>query len=595
MNKTENITFVQTQVSYKSQASDKEVVVAPVAETSVPKKQTQLMTNLNSSLLPATPAPTPVIFPTGEDVPVTYTLAPSTNASENEKREEEMRKRLMNMTQVINGLTQYAMKEAAKDSEAASAMAEPSADVKKAAFDMVGYMIAMMNAMIETMSNQAAVGQESANMSAVMTTLAKAQLAQAQADMARVAKEEYDESHRSFWDKLWSAIKSIGDAVFLPFAFLEGASGENVGDAYKAAFEQFCQDNQESGGFFTALTSIMMIVLSPFCGGTSLALMGVFMISMQVSGGQEKLDNWINSICANVGGQLALQIFVALIEAVVLAEVAGVIDSAVGATTKEALSKAATVGASIAKTAGNVAGDASGLSRLLGSLRSVASKAEDEGIEMVNRGAEVAADEAEEIDASIAASDSAQTTLRTILENGTKKAFGDSLKKALVSVTGKTLVQTSANNFWSKLLTALGADDEISALVGAALGLCVALAGMKMDATQGSGDLAIQLEKAFGEQTFHDLKMTLSAMTSIFALEQSSYLILQGLKQLDIGDTLLDLSKAQGIQALLSDVIDRLQTISAQNNSSVTSNAKSYEEVNSNMKTAFDDAWNAFI
>ena len=472
----------------------------------------------------------------------------------------------------------------------------PSPAVKKQAFDMVGYMLTMMNAMIETMSNQAKTGQESTEMSAAMITLSKQQLDQANADLQKLMQEEYDESHRSFWDKLWSAVKSIVDVVELnPITVLttfikDKAEGKDVtmGSEYQTAFSKFCTDNAESGGVFSYLIASMMIVLSPFCGGTSLALMGIFMVGMQASGAQSALDDLIK----NEGGPLVAQIFeqiaIALAEAIVIGGIGGAIDSAVASASKEAAADTAATMVQFFKN---------GLQKLFSCCRS---GAEDEGIELddFSNGA------VGNLSSSITADSASESSFTTFIQDLIKKGFGETRVQILKSIIGKALMQSAPSSLWSNMTKAVvelvkpnidpNDEQEICAISGAILGIFAAISGGLIDATQGSGALAEKLFGKLGEDNFQKLKMTLTVMTTIFALEQSAYLVQQGLKQFDLGDTLYDLNVSQGVQEVLSDMLDRIQMISANNNSAMNSQQQADNNASANYDEAFVQPWSVF-
>ena len=569
MSKTENITFSQiVQTSYKvEETAPAHAEVKAALSEPASSRGKQFTTDLSSATRSA-PTPIPVIFPDAE-VSENYTAAPSNNALlEDEKREEELRQRFARTNQIISGLILYAQNEASEKSVSTSAkqsLADPSPEVKKQAFDMAGYMLAMMNAAITTMQNQATIGQNSTDMSMAMISLSKDLLKQAQDDLQKLLQDEYDASHRSFWDKLWSAFKSIVDIVVLPFSFLAVLGGKNVLDEYKTAFAQFCQDNGDSGGVFTYLVSALMILLSPFCGGTSLALMGVFMIAMQASGAQQEIDDAIkNSGC--LGAQIAEQIAIALGEALVLGGLSGLIDSALGSSSKEA--------------------------------------AEAAEIEMSN----FAANAAEEVAEVGAAAGSARASLTTFLQDAVRVAFGETKGQILKSILGKTLMQTASGSLWSNVTRGaidtwntvfkknIDANDEeeACAISGAIFAILAGIVGGYIDAAQGSKALTNKLSTKLGDQRFDQLKLTLTAMTSVFALEQSTYLILQGLKQFDLGETLKDLSITQGVQTLLSDMLDRLQAVTVNNNSSMNAKQQADNRVIGNMNEAFVEPWEIF-
>ncbi|NDB70874.1 MAG: hypothetical protein EB015_23255, partial [Methylocystaceae bacterium] len=303
-----------------------------------------------------------------------------------------------------------------------------------------------------------------------------------------------------------------------------------------------------SGGMFTALVAVAMIAISPFCGGTSLALMGAFMLVMQESGGQDALNSLIVKAADATGGGLGFQIFlevvVAVVEAVALSGVAGLTDSLLAklATTGEE------VGANLAaETATQTAVSASQELEMVEIVARVSEPA-SESAESAASGSESAATAvssgaaAGSIDSSISASNSTNSTIQDLLKDAARRAFGETKGAILLSVIGKAMMQAGTTSLWSDLIRGIieiakkagsnvsdADEDEACAIGGAVLGAVAAMCGAFMDAGAGSADLAKALSEKIGEKAFDGLKSAIGAMTSMLTLQQSAYLIQLGM------------------------------------------------------------------
>ncbi len=646
MSAAENITLTQNRLivdsSFQTEvfAQDHEPLDTittigsdPMAVEPSKKKKMQFSSNVSPLLAPASNAKKPsnisgLEAPTttnsslnmGEtnpdsDPPVAVTFSTTSNITSDQQKDQELQQRLEAMAQFTLAFNQYLQARATQNQVEENTQSvltpepEPSPEVQQAGFDMLGYMLAIMNAAILCMQNQAIVGQQTTDMAQASVELAQMQLDEANANYDKLMKEERS---RGFFGKIASAFKALGDLAVLlsppgmaakmlidlaknPHSLekglhsfsvekalhsfsLEKEAVSKIGDEYKAQFVKFCQDNEASGGMFTALIAITMIAAAPFTGGTSMAVMAAFMLLMEVSGGQEALNNLIEKV-GPVWAQVIVEVLILVVEAVALAGISGLADAAIAGSEASA---------NIAMKAGESA----------------------EEIEMTTfaDGAEEAG--AVALDTSITASNSMQSTLENILntlKDAVKRAFGETAGSAVRSIGGKTLILASTTSLWSDLTRSLlelsnacGAnisdetEDRVSAITGMTLDIIGAICGGLLEFSAGSSDLPKALSSKLGEATFDTLKTTIGAITSMLILQQATYNILYGMKLITIGEILQDLAEAQGTQALLADILDRIQMISASNSSSMNALGEVNNAVSRRM-SIFVTEWNAFV
>jgi hypothetical protein len=536
-----------------------------------------------------TPAEEPVV----EEPPVAVTFSTSSNIQSTQTKEQETQRRLEAMMQFTLSFNQYLQSQATEkrveenaQPAPAPAPAEPSPEVQQAGIDLLGYMLAIMNAMILCMQNQSKVAQQTTDMSEASVQLAKEQLDESLANYDKLMHEQRD---RGFFGKIASAFKALGDILLffcLPAMFIkmgvDAATGKNdlredfakgdifkaIGDEYKAVFFKFCEDNLASGGMFTVLIALAMLAAAPFTGGTSMALMAAFMLIMEVSGGQKALNEAIEKV-GPLWAQILLEVAVVVVEAVVLAGAAGIAETAVS----KISTTGAETGAKVAATAGTAGVNAS-------------------------------------VAGANATANSVQATLENILnslKDAMKRVFGETGEIAVRNIGGKALMLSSTTSLWSDLVRGIleisnkcGADiseeteDRISAIAGMVLGLLAAIGGGLLELGAGSSNLPKLLESKLGETTFDTLKTTIGALTSVFVLQQATYSILYGLQLRRVGEIMEELATSQGIQALLSNILDRLQMTAASNTRSMNALNDTYNAIGKRMNM-FVTEWSAFV
>lgn len=491
------------------------------------------------------------------------TTAPALLPQEKAGTKEQIR----NLQQLLVAFTQYSQDKA----NGATEFNPPPPGAKQAVSFMFAYMEAMLVAMVTLAQSQGKVSTQTTAMSESMVAESQVQLTKANNDLQKLLKEEWDYDHRSFWDKLVSAFKCFVDIVEIvnPVVTLikAAADGKSVKDEYKTNVANFCQDNKESGGVFNYLVTAMMILASPFTGGSSLALMGLFSLIMSdgVTGGESALMSAIEK-AGPLGLQIFLQVLLAAGEAIALGGVSGIVDSVTENLTADS-----------ADTAASVAADAG---------------------------------EAGAADVTEAATTTASSTENTTssLLRAMQKAFGDSWKQFFKSLAGKTLMQAASTNLWSDAIkgvieiadkcgakTGTDTENEAAAIGGAVLGVVAGIAGAYMDCGGNVQNLVKSLEKKLGEKAFQTLKTAMKFATAGFALQQSMYNIQYGLNEKKIGDSTLDLATAQAMQDLYGNVLTIINQLISSNSSVDHSINSDNIAVQSRFNKIAIDPWNAWI
>jgi hypothetical protein len=511
------------------------------------RASSKLMTLQSPVLNQVQKTPSPPTPPTPPVVPAIPSLSPDMVKQFNEQMQllvaqaQQVTSILQKMAQDKNVQDLYAKQSTANGTTKQSIVDNSQQSL---VVQMVIYMSVMIAAQVKLTDTQAKGVQAGTDTANDMEVVSNEQAQQAMDLQIQIWNAEYAAAHQSFWDQVSNLFKSIGDlfelaakavGTFLEMAVTwnpqQAADDMEISDTGK----QFLQHMALSNGMFQDFLAVLMILGGAIMGGpagVALALSGAFALGMQTSGGQQAMDNGINSV---TGGKLWAKILmdagIAIGEAVAIGGLAGAWGTAFDSGASAGTSGAAGGGAGAGTgAAGSAAGDAASAA--------AASSAQ-------------------------AASTEAQTTLQRfwqILQQVGKNGVG-----SWKGLFYKSIIAATTTPLWSDLFRAIlegvnripgisqtgdNTMDEASAIGGAVLGAVMTLGAALLDnpmtATQ-------PLKKWLTDETLANLQNSLlTAQAAMMAMESASNIVV-GVNQLHIADITEQLGDIQGTQGLTSD------------------------------------------
>ena len=516
------------------------------------------------------PSPTP-------PVPSIAVLATSSKPENDEDAKREMALELfwksLQATALENGLLQdIADKTALGHASLMKDIPAPkfTPEQRKTVVDMVSYMTAILIASVDQAQSQSKVSDDTNTMSQNMVTLSQQEVQKAQKELA----DEIAREHESFWQKLGHAFAAIGHLFMLANpATLLALLASGGKDALKNQWGDFTSNMGQAGAVFQDLVSAVMILGGAATGNIGLVVMGTAMFAMSASGGQNDLDNAVDSLAKKIGGGLGVKILLDLAVAVAEAVVLGGISSVVSA-------GAEAVSADSAEAAGKAGGDAAGAAA----------------------GASVAAGGA----ASVATAEESSALEKFI--NALKKRLADALTKAgMKQLLAKSIMTAGTTGLWSDLVrsTMLIADaagaktgkdkeDEVAAIGGAVLGMAATLGSAALETGEsGASALMKRLEKSLGEKPVQALTNSFKAFRALVTLLAAGQDIQTGVNELAQADSIDRLAKAQSAQNLYADLIQVIDSMIASNTTTGNAIHSDFAAINNRWDSIFVTPWNA--
>lgn len=356
---------------------------------------------------------------------------------------------------------------------------EPSADSNVPGVNkLIAYFMAIMLIQVSLSADQSKLNGEVNSMTSSLVTVCQGLAKKAADDLAKYLAAVEAEKHQSWFEKLFSTIAAV-----------------------------------------------CMFVVGAVTGQPALCMMGALMLIMQVSGGQDALNNALSSLPG--WGKILCEFAIAVVEAVVTGGITGAMEGGAAATSEEA-------GASAVEEAGGSAGG--------------------QAIEMTDFSVQASSETVEE-------SSSILSKISKYLTGGTFKGGN------FISQLSKTLVMGS---FWQdtfyQLAKGCGASEKDAEIVGTVVGMVVGLAtAFGTSYLESSGNPAFSLKdfmtKQVGNDGFNAIKSTLKGATFAMNVSSGAYAIKQAKTIDEESDIQKDQATTYKSLAIYQGVIDVLNTV----------------------------------
>lgn len=529
---------------------------------------------ISGTVAPAKPAATPAVTPAPVVVPIGVLLSNSTSQNAADAQKNETMREIWNKIEAKvqdfnNRQTEQSKLSANSLMEITPPELTPAE--RKDTVKMVEYMLAILIASIDMAEDQSKVSGQTNTLSQDMVALTQQEAEKAVADLKAEDDYLYKQAHQSFWEKVVHAVAALGHllAIVCPIscAILLATGGT---DSIKKQWSDFKEQTAQSGAVFQDLVSAMMILGGIASGNVGIVAMGIMMLAMSASGGQDDLNNALAKL--PLGLKIVAEIAIAVAMAVVLGGVGGILEVAAESGTNAAADGAADG----AEEAGSEAGDG-------------------------------AAEAAPALDAAPAAdAASSQTTTLDSIKAILKKIAEKSTAGGLKAIASRTIMTAGMVNVYSdivrsviKLADVAGAkisqdtEDEASAIGGAVLGVAATLGAALMSSGATASNLAKRLETLFGEKGLLNLQKSLQAFTALFIVAAASQEVIVGFNELKQADIMDDMAQAQAAQNMYGDLLQIVDTMISSNTNTSNAIHSDFAAINSRWDSIFVTPWDA--